>query len=207
VRVLRIAPWSPRRGSDDPADDERLVAGLRAHESWAMGALIERHGRHVERVLFRVLGSGDADCRDLAQEVFVDAWQGIARLQEPAALRAWLTQIAVFTAKGAIRRRHRRRWLRFFADVPETSVSWAGPDIAEAAQAVYAIFDRMPIDERIPFALRMFDGLGLEATAAACSMSVATVRRRLAKAERRFFLLAAQYDALLPWLNDRTATP
>jgi hypothetical protein len=30
-------------------------------------------------------------------------------------------------------------------------------------------------------------------------MSLATVRRRLARAERRFFKLAREYEALAPW--------
>jgi RNA polymerase sigma-70 factor (ECF subfamily) len=49
----------------------------------------------------------------------------------------------------------------------------------------------------------MLDGMNLEATAAACGMSVATVRRRLAQAERRFFTLAREYEALAPWLEER----
>jgi hypothetical protein len=32
-------------------------------------------------------------------------------------------------------------------------------------------------------------------------MSLATVRRRLVRAERRFFKLARQYEALAPWLE------
>jgi RNA polymerase sigma-70 factor (ECF subfamily) len=121
----------------------------------------------------------------------------------PASLKAWLTRIAVFTARGAIRRRRRRRWLLFFADVPEQAAVWAGPELQDAAGAVYKIFARMPVDERIPYALRMLDGMDLEATAAACEMSVATVRRRLARAERRFFKLAGEYEALAPWLEGR----
>jgi RNA polymerase sigma-70 factor (ECF subfamily) len=113
-----------------------------------------------------------------------------------------LTRIAVFAARGAIRRRRRRRWLAFFESVPEPEPTWAGPEMQEAARCVYRIFDRLPIDERVPFSLRMLGGLDLEATADACGMSVATVRRRLARAERRFFKLARQCEALAPWLEE-----
>ena len=78
---------------------------------------------------------------------------------------------------------------------------WAGPEVEEAARCVYRIFDRMPVDERIPLSLRMIDGLDLDAIAGACDMSVATVRRRLVRAERRFFKLARQFEALWPWLG------
>jgi len=200
---LRLVPASP--SSDEAradADDTRLVAALKAREPGSVDALLKRYGGHLRRVLTRVLGAQDTETADVLQEVAVIAWQSIGRLSEPAALKAWLTQIAVFTARGLIRRRQRHRWLTFFEDVPERSVPWASPEMQEAARAVYQIFDRMPVDERIPFALRMLDGLELEATAAACGMSLATVRRRLVRAERRFYKMARQCDALLPWLDE-----
>jgi len=202
-RVLRLVPSPPPAdGARDQADDIRLVAALKAREPGAVDALLARYGSHLRRVLTRVLGTQDTEIADVLQEVAVIAWQSIGRLSDPNALKAWLTQIAVFTARGLIRRRHRHRWLTFFEDVPERSVPWASPEMQEAARAVYQIFDRMPVDERIPFALRMLDGLELEATAAACGMSLATVRRRLVRAERRFHKMARQCDALAPWLEE-----
>jgi RNA polymerase sigma-70 factor (ECF subfamily) len=133
------------------------------------------------------------------------AWGQIDRLSDPGALKAWLTQIAVFTARKAIRRHRRRRWLTFFAEVPDQAdrVSWAGPDLREAAHCVYRILEDMPVDERIPFALRVLEDLDLEATARACGMSLSTVRRRLLKAERRFLKAARRFEALAPWLEGR----
>lgn len=182
-----------------------LVAALKAREPGAVDALMKRHGSHLRRVLTRVLGAHDTETGDVLQEVAVIAWQSIGRLDDARALKAWLTQIAVFTARGLIRRRYRNRWLTFFEDLPERALPWASPEMQEAARAVYRIFDRMPVDERIPFALRMLDGLELEATAAACGTSMATVRRRLVKAERRFFKLARQCEALAPWIETRRA--
>ncbi len=200
-RVLRIVPAPPDGGSDSDKDDGALVAGLRGRAPWAMPALVERHGAHIRRVLMRVLDRNDSDSADVFQEVVVRAWEGIAGLKDPSALRAWLTQIAVFTARGVIRKRRRGRWLSFLDAVPEPEVTWAGSDLKEAAGCVYRILEHMPVDERIPFSLRMLEGLDLDATAAACQMSLATVRRRLVKAERRFFKMARQYEALLPWLE------
>jgi len=178
------------------------VAGLRAGEPWATPALVDRHGVHVRRVLMRLLGSSDggAEQADIFQEVITAAWEGVHRLNDPAALRPWLTRIAVFTARKVLRGRRRRRWLGFFDEVPEVAAAWAGPELREAARAVYEILDRMPLDERIPFSLRMLEKLDLEETATACEMSLATVRRRLVRAERRFHKLARQYEVLGPWL-------
>jgi RNA polymerase sigma-70 factor (ECF subfamily) len=66
---------------------------------------------------------------------------------------------------------------------------------------VYALLDRLPVDERIAFALHEVDGMDLAEVAAACGVSVPTVRRRLARAARRFFSLAATCEALSPWVR------
>jgi len=189
---------------DGEAQDRRLVEGLRAGEGWAADALVARYGSLVRRILFRVLGSDDSELGDLAQETFTRAWQGVGQLSDARALRSWLTRIAVFTARGAIRYRRRRRWLSFLESVPEPDPSpgWAGPDVREAAGCVYRIFDRLPVDERIPYTLRVLGGLDLEETADACGTSLSTVRRRLARAERRFRSLAREYEALEPWIRE-----
>src|SRR5262245_16936332 len=110
--MLRIVPNSPESGGADAGDDVRLVASLRAGAPRATTDLVERHGNHVRRVLFRVLGGEDGESGDLFQEVITHAWERIDQLADPRALKAWLTQIAVFTARKAIRRRRRKRWLR-----------------------------------------------------------------------------------------------
>jgi RNA polymerase sigma-70 factor (ECF subfamily) len=54
----------------------------------------------------------------------------------------------------------------------------------------------MPVDLRIPFALRFVDGMELRDVAEACDCSLATVKRRLASAEKRFLALANRDPAL-----------
>ncbi len=182
---------------------ERLVEGLRSGAAWAAGELVRTYGAHVQRVVTRILGFGDPDRDDVLQEVFVRAIAGIAGLSEPAALRAWLTTLTVYTAREQIRRRRRRRWLAFADRPPERDdpTTSASEEIREAARCVYAVLDRMPEDERVPLALRALEGMELTELAVACDMSLSTLRRRLARAERRFVKLARDYEALKPWIN------
>ncbi len=179
----------------------RLVRGLREHEPWAAAVLANRYLHHVRRVMVRVMGAGEPELDDLVQEVFTRALAGAHRLSFAGALTSWLTNIAVFTGREAIRRRTRWRWLGFVADPPERPAPQASPDVSEAARAVYALLERRPVDERIAFALRTIDGMELQEIADACGVSVPTVRRRLARAEARFNALAAQCEPLSPWLR------
>src|SRR5690348_4974574 len=111
-----VAELLPLRKSQSelpaPESDELLVLSLRARHPDAGTQLFDRYAPHVRRVLVRVMGP-DSEILDLVHDVFVTALESVNRLADPKALRAWLTQIAVFTARARIRRRVRGRILRF----------------------------------------------------------------------------------------------
>jgi RNA polymerase sigma-70 factor, ECF subfamily len=67
-------------------------------------------------------------------------------------------------------------------------------------QGTYQILETMPEDERIVFALRFISEMEFTEVATACRVSLATVKRRLARAEVRFHEEAAKS----PILSDRT---
>jgi len=181
--------------------DEALVASLRAEQPAARAALFDRHGHHVRRVLVRVLGL-DQEVPDLLQDVFLTALTTIGSLEDPRALRAWLTSIAVYHARGLIRKRSRRRILRFVApeELDRQLAPEPGPEHREAIRALYRVLERMPADERIVWALRFIDGMDLYEVADACRISRATVSRRLKRAEQLFAEGARKHEVLVEWL-------
>lgn len=185
--------------------DEALVAALLAHHPAARTSLFERHAPHVRRILIRVLGL-DQDVPDLLQDVFVTALGTIDKLEDPRALRAWLTSIAVYQARGLIRRRSRRRFLRFVdpEELDHHHAATPGAEQHEAIRALYRVLEGIPADERIVFALRFVEGMDLYEVAAACRISRATVSRRLQRAERRFSEAAHQHEALTDWIEGGT---
>jgi RNA polymerase sigma-70 factor (ECF subfamily) len=196
VRALRPQP-STRYGAD-----AELVRGLRSGDPDAIEAFHDRYARHVLRVLARILGV-DRDLVDLQHDVFVRVLDSIATLIDPSALHAWVTSIAVLTAKGCIQRRARRRWLRFFApeDVPEVVAPTASEETQEALRATYKALEKLPADERIAFALRIIDGMELSDVASACDVSLATIKRRIARGEALFTSIAREDPVLSNWLE------
>jgi len=186
-------------------DDVALVAGLRAGEAWARAALFDRQAPHVERILRRVLG-GDryGELADLVQDAFVQALASLGHLRDAEALPAWMETIATRTAFRAIRARKARSFLLFWepSRVPEPSASGVDPDVVEAHRRTYALLERMPTDERVIFALRYIDGMELERIAAIREVSLATLKRRLARAEQRFAHAAQRDGVLRPWLEE-----
>lgn len=187
------------------ADDRALVEALIAGNPAARAVLFDRYVGHVERILVRILGH-DCELADLLHEVFARSLAAIETLEDPAALKAWLTGVAVLTARESLRRRARGRWLRFFPaeDLPEVEAAIADEETREALRATYRVIDRLCVDDRIAFALRFIDGLELTDVAAACRVSLNTVKRRLARAERRFVAYASREPALRGWLQGGT---
>lgn len=185
--------------------DSELVAAIRAGERAAGAALYDRHHAYVRSVLTRVLGP-DADLRDLVQDVFVIAVDSIARLADPNALRPWLAGISVNCVRAELRRRTRSGWsLVPVSELPQAAATVHNPEIDEAVRATYRVLGRLSADERIPFALRFIDGMELLEVAVACGVSLATAKRRLAAARKKFVSIARTYPELSDWLRGAEA--
>jgi RNA polymerase sigma-70 factor (ECF subfamily) len=185
-------------------DDPALVAALQKRQPAAMAAFHDRFAGYVLRVLVRILGQ-DAELEDLHHEVFVRALGSIGSLEDPARLSTWMISVAVHTAKGCLQRRYRRRWLNLWAPeaLAETPDAVYEPDWSGQAvlRATYRLLDRLPAEERILFTLRNIDGMDLADLAEACGTSLATTKRRLKKAETRFFALARRHPLLEEWVE------
>lgn len=177
-------------------DDAELALGLARLDQRARAACYDRFGAFVERRLIRTLGRDD-EIADALQETFEIAFRDAHRITEPRKLRSWLGSIAVFVARGMLRKR-RRRWLRFFdpAELPEQAIESDAAAGVEA-RAVVRVLDRMPDEERLALTLRKLEEMELTEVAEAMGISLATVKRRLRSAEERFAGLLAEEPALV----------
>jgi RNA polymerase sigma-70 factor (ECF subfamily) len=188
-----------------PESDTALVAALQNGREDAREELVVRYADDVERLLYRVLGP-DSEIPDLLQEVFVVGLTSLHRLRDPHALRSWLCSIAVRKARKLIA--HRRRW-RFIrsvpsSELPEREAPTSSAEVSEALRCTYRILDTLPVEERIAFALRHIDGMELTDVAAVMEVSLATIKRRLGRAQQSFTALARNSDALGSWLSARS---
>jgi RNA polymerase sigma-70 factor (ECF subfamily) len=186
-------------------DDAALVAAVREGSVSAKAELFQRYAPRLERLITHMLGY-DPELADILQETFASALRSLDALKDPSALKPWLFRVATYTARKALRTRARRRWLRHFVDEEdearhEPRSEPPNLESLRAAREVYAILARFPVDERLVFALRYINGLELGAVATACNVSLATIKRRLQKAERRFVTAANGVPALAEWIE------
>ncbi|HXK18488.1 MAG TPA: sigma-70 family RNA polymerase sigma factor [Polyangiaceae bacterium] len=179
-------------------DDAALVAGVRAGNAVAMAAFYDRYVADVRRILLHTLGPR-LDLADLVQDVFINVLTSVRSLREAAALRSWLFQVTVRTARKHLRSRSRRWWLKLWpeGDELETQPAVALEESAsDAVQATFRILKDMAAEDRLVFSLRYVSGLDLSEMAEACEMSLSTLKRRLNRAEQRFHAAAQEDEAL-----------
>ena len=182
--------------------DTQLVQALRDGQPQATDLLMKRYGSYMERVLFRILGP-DPERRDLLHDAVVEVLSSLHRLKKPSALRSWIASTVVFTARNRLRKRRRWRFLRFVAPQELPEIDSEEPSIEASAElrATYQVLERLAPDLRIAFSLRFVEGMALKDIAESCRVSLSTVKRRLAEAERQFVAEASE----VPELAERLA--
>ena len=146
-------------------------------------ALYAKHARYIGGVVHRLLGGTDGDIDDIVQETFLDAFEGISRIDDPSAARAWLVTVAVRRTRRVLAKRRRSSLFAFFATFYAPRAS--DPRDRQPVDDLYDALARIPEDVRIPWVLHRVEQLSLPETAVACDVSLATVKRRIADAEER----------------------
>jgi RNA polymerase sigma-70 factor, ECF subfamily len=176
------------------SDEELLALARRGDRAAAASAVYGRFAEDINRLVWRVLGA-DAEHDDVVHQVFVNIVSGLAKVRDAERLGAWMTSVCVKTVRTEIRRRRVRR---FFHAGPSEIHRIAAPvedhEARQLLEKVYTLLDALPADERIAFVLRYIDERPLLQVAEACECSLATIKRRLGRAEQRFKKLA-QRDA------------
>lgn len=190
VRALKSLPG----GSPGPTD-AALVGAARKGEAWAQEALFRRYSRMVNGLAFRVLGR-DSEVDDLVQDAFLEALKNLHRLENPQAFASWLGSIVVRTASKRLRRRAllNRLGLRRNTPIdPDLVLSSDAPPDARAELArIYSCLDSMHHEMRLSLVLHRVEGMSLPETAETMGVSLSTVKRRLAAAERALAVAAPQ---------------
>jgi RNA polymerase sigma-70 factor (ECF subfamily) len=155
--------------------DRDLAAGLVAGDERAFEELYAQYGEGITRHVARMVRSDAA--QDLAQEVFLRAWQRAGQWDGRGTFKAWLYRIATNLALNHLRTVRRRR---------EQPLHTSGPGGSGADES----------DQEAP--AWMFDNgsLGLEA-AVEQSERLARVRQlveQLGDKKRALFRLVHEYD-------------
>jgi len=180
------------------ADDATLARAASAGDPRATGVIWDRFSPLVRRVLRRTLGP-QAEVEHLLQNVFVRVLEQLSSLPESAQLRPFVVSVTVKVLSAELRRHRFRRLLRLrspWHSTDELQAGAADSTTRSALSALYRILDQLDADARLAFTLRHFEGLPITELASATDASLASAKRRLARASARV-QAAVQRDAAL----------
>lgn len=164
----------------------RWLAEAQGGSDLAYGRLVASHQAAVRGFLRRMLGGGWADADDVAQDVFVHAWQSLYAVRQPDRFRSWLMGIAWRRAQDHIRSNQRRArrdkdWLQSLS-VPQ------GVSQDERLAMEQAMMALAP-DVRACVALSLAEGWSHSEISASLSLPLGTVKSHVTRAREK--LLAA----------------
>jgi RNA polymerase sigma-70 factor (ECF subfamily) len=111
---LRPLAPEPQRRPGRPATwtDGDLARGCRTGDAAAWAALVRRFGPYLRTIAVRAYALPRAEADDVAQEVFLRAFEHLPALRDDDALAAWLAQTARRVALRRARAHDRDRLLR-----------------------------------------------------------------------------------------------
>jgi RNA polymerase sigma-70 factor, ECF subfamily len=143
------------------------------------------------------LTGNDAQAEDIAQEVFIKAYENFAHLQESPAAGGWLKTVAINLALNHLTR-YRKRW-RFFSEesslpepqLPDTLLEDLGGDQQRAL--IEDALRRLPEHQRLPLVLFHFEDASYEDIAARLRVSLSKGKTDIRRARA----------ALLPLLQSQ----
>ena len=175
----------------------RLVAAARAGDRTARQRLYRQHVNRVFRTV-RALLRSDAEAEDVTQDAMLIALTSLDRYSPRAGTRfaAWLTTIAVNTARRRFRRR--RPELTATGELPEIAAAEADlgddVDLARHRAALLLALAELEPREREIVSLRYGSDLNATEIAAQTGIGAANVRKILERARSR---LAERIEALM----------
>jgi RNA polymerase sigma-70 factor (ECF subfamily) len=133
------------------------------------------------------LVANETDAEDIAQEVFIKAYEHFGELRHSPTAGGWLKTVARNLALNHLTR-YRARW-RFFSEIQslehdeDFAAELPAPDLhqrrlddADRRQVLQAALQRLPDSQRVPLVLFHFDNLSYEQIAARLKVSLGKVK-------------------------------
>lgn len=174
------------------ADRERVRLAQQGDQA-AYGAVVRQHQDRIYRHLLHLTGSRE-DALELAQEVFIKAWEALPQWRPDAQFHTWLYRIASNLALDVLRRRKVVQFVPLEDDWDAPSHA-PGPeaqlDARQRLRALDAAMARLNPQQREVVLLREVEGLSYDEIAVVLDVDEGTVKSRLARARAA---LAADYD-------------
>ena len=189
-------------GALDSKSDEVLITLFQQGERSAFRVLVERYQSRIKNLIYSIFHEPDV-IDDLAQEVFIKAYEALPHFRFQSSFYTWLYRIAVNRSRDELRKRKVRRLFSLQA-LLESSDHELGSKLAveprdtEVQELIASALKTLPERFRTVIILKDIDGLSYEEIAEVLQCEMGTVKSRLFRAR------ATLRNVLKPLLEERT---
>lgn len=202
-------PTTTGQGTETASRTLQWVEQARAGDRVAFHRLVDRYQPEIFRMIYYRTRS-QQDAEDLTQDVFLQAFRHLKRLQSTAVFRSWLYRIAVNKVRDHYRKKQFRALFGLssldeegFVETPDMAVDpQADATLArrEFWRQVEQAMQALSKMEREIFMLRFFDDLSIKEMTAALKKNESTVKTHLYRAMRKVKDYFADMDGILEGL-------
>lgn len=200
ITAAQLGPRSISHKAVQPADSKERREGVqgdidqtlsqaRDGDTSAFAALVRRHQSMVFSLALHVLRNRAA-AEDLAQEVFLELYRGLGRLESPAHVVAWLRRVTSHRCIDELRRARHRMELQT-EELPEQGAAPRAREVFLEGR-LRDLVARLPGNARMVMVLRFQEEMDPSEIADTLNMPVNTVKSHLRRS------LAALRAALTP---------
>lgn len=192
------------------ATDLAAVERTRAGDTAAFRVLVERYGRSVFRLAFRMTGN-EFDAEDVVQETFLRAFKQLESYEVRSSFSTWLYRIAANYSLDLIRSRKRHAARRVVESTEEEdildSVKTTDPGqdriyySVQVKQRLDSALTLLSDQERTAFLLRHFEGKSIEEIGTILDLGVSATKNSIFRAVRKV------REALEPVVSSYEAAP
>ncbi|MCD8351301.1 MAG: RNA polymerase sigma factor [Planctomycetaceae bacterium] len=185
------------------AQDLADVAATLDGDKDAFAGIVERHSVAVQKQM-RNFTRDALLAEELAQDVFVEAYLGLAKFRGDAPFRHWLARIATLTGYGFWKKRDKEKIKVPLHEnmelVREEDAAPGNPD--EAAKLLFDLLATLPADDRMAMTLMYLENLGQEEIAERMGWTRVMVAVRLYRAKQKLRKLGDKepWKGRLEWM-------
>jgi RNA polymerase sigma-70 factor (ECF subfamily) len=182
--------------------DQYLTEALKKGEEAAFRELVETWKDMVYNTVLGII-QHEADAEDVAQEVFVQAYQSIGSFRGDAKLSTWLYRIAVTKALDHVKKKNRKkRWATVYGLFGDKQEELSPPDFhhpgvvldnKERAAVLFKAMEQLPARQKAVFVLHKLEGLPAKEIGEVMNMSPATVEGLMHRARNNLRKLLEKY--------------
>jgi RNA polymerase sigma-70 factor (ECF subfamily) len=179
------------------SSDESLISATLVGDDGAFARLVARHKGRVFKLAARCARDND-ELEDICQEVFIKAYENLAKFRHEAPFEHWLTKIAVRACHDALRARRHEKNTGTLDDLKHELRDVAEAARSEARQArelLNRAMDLLTPDERLVIILMELEEMTLRETAGLTGWSEANVKVRAHRARQALKKIVEKYDA------------